>query len=381
MGAGPLEKLWAQIEATAGRLKSTAPRGLEQQDSFRTVVLLGTFERQQYLLRVVVTPSGRIGGFWLAPPTPDAPRNPPYADTAAIREHPVEVGAPGWKLPGTLTLPRGSGPFPVVVLVHGSGPSDRDQTFGPNRSFRDIALGLATRGIAVLRYDKRTLTHRARMVGEEAAQLTVEQEVIEDALSALDVARQHTSTDPARSFLLGHSLGGQLAPGIAQRDRRVAGVILLAAPAREASALMLEQFDYLTTLPQNAGDAAQAQLRAAQELLRRFRSGAMPDSAQVLGASARYLRDLDARDGVAVAARLDVPLLILQGERDYQVTMQDFRRWQDALRNRQNVTFRTFEGLNHHFMAASGTPNPLEYGVPNHVAVEVIDAVAAWIAR
>src|SRR5437868_1155092 len=78
---------------------------------------------------------------------------PVNRDTFDERE--VTVGKGEWELPGTLGLPKGSGPFPAVVLVQGSGPQDRDETMGVNKPFQDIAWGLASNGIAVLRYDKR----------------------------------------------------------------------------------------------------------------------------------------------------------------------------------------------------------------------------------
>jgi dienelactone hydrolase len=376
MGATQLERIWAQIEAGAGKLRGTRLDRVLQQDTMRIVQLRGEFERQELLLRVVLAPSDKIVGFNVAP-APAPLRTPPYADTTQLREEPITVGSDPWQLPGTLTLPTAQGKHPVIVLVHGSGPHDRDETLGPNRPFRDLALGLAARGIAVLRYDKRSLVHGPRM----GRAITVEQEVIEDAVAALRAARAHPAIDPALIYLLGHSLGGQLAPEIATRDTALAGVILLAAPARPISELMAEQVTFLGSLPQNAGEVAQAQLRSAQETLRRYREGALPDTATVFGASVAYLRDLDARDAVTAAQRLRVPLLILQGERDYQVTMVDFVRWRTAFTGRPTVTVRSFPTLNHLFLAGSGPPNPAEYSAAGHVAQEVIEAIATWVRR
>ncbi|HRP07471.1 MAG TPA: hypothetical protein PLL69_03195, partial [Gemmatimonadales bacterium] len=105
----------------------------------------------------------------------------------------LEVTIPGpVELPGVLTLPDGVGPFPAVVIVHGSGPVDRDLTIGPNKPYRDIARGLAERGIAVLRYDKRSRVAPGWFGGRT---FTVRDEVIEDAVAALELLRGRDEVD------------------------------------------------------------------------------------------------------------------------------------------------------------------------------------------
>jgi uncharacterized protein len=377
LGAAQLETVWGQVTAGVGALQRTTVRSTAAQDTLRLVELLGDFERQRLLVRVVVTPTERVAGFFLLPaPSEAPPRVPEYADTTLLREEPVEVGAPGWRLPGTLTLPRGAGPHPVVVLVHGSGPHDRDETLGPNRPFRDLALGLASRGVAVLRYDKRTLVHGARMGGA----VTVEEEVIADALTALAVARAHPDTEARRVYVLGHSLGGLLAPEIGARDAAVAGVILLAAPARPLTEVILDQLAHLGGLPQNQTPQAQAGIAGMRASVEQYRAGQLPDTAAVMGMPQPYLRDLDARDPVAAARRLTVPLLVLHGRRDYQVPAQDYELWQAAFAGAKSAaTLRSFPDLNHLFMRGTGTPNPAEYEVPAHVDGAVIEAIAGWI--
>ena len=119
------------------------------------------------------------------------------------------------RLPATLTYPAGVARAPGVVLVHGSGPNDRDETVGANKPFRDLAHGLAGRGIVVLRYDKRSKVAPLAFMGRP---FTVDEEVVDDALSAAALLRGLPEVDPSRVVVLGHSLGGTLAPRIGERD-------------------------------------------------------------------------------------------------------------------------------------------------------------------
>ncbi len=154
----------------------------------------------------------------------------------------MTIGADAWKLGGTLLVPTGKPPFPAVVLVHGPGPNDRDESIYSNKIFADLAEGLASRGIAALRYDKRTKIYAAKM---SEMDYTVQQETVEDAVRAAALLRRQPEIDPNRIFIIGHSLGGYLAPRIADRDGRLAGLVFLAANARPVEIMALEQNEYI----------------------------------------------------------------------------------------------------------------------------------------
>lgn len=276
-------------------------------------------------------------------------------------------------------MPNGPGPFPAVVLVHGSGPNDRDESIGPNKPFKDLAWGLATRGVAVLRYEKRTKQCPAQMM-QSMSTLTVNEEVVNDALAAVAYLRGVPAVDPDRVFILGHSLGGTVAPRIAARDPRLAGLILLAASNRNLADLMVEQNEYLATLD---GTVTAEEAQALDQLCKqveRVKALDFKEGEVILGAGRAYWADILAYDPVATARSLTVPMLILQGERDYQVTRVDFAAWKDGLAGRAGVQFKSYPALNHLFIAGSGQPNPGEYDVPGNVAREVVDDIAAWIA-
>jgi uncharacterized protein len=301
--------------------------------------------------------AGQIEGTWFAPPPTLAWQRPDYSRPDSFTERQVTVGADAWKLPATLAVPKGSGPFPAVVLVHGSGPNDRDESLGGVKVFRDLAEGLASRGIAVLRYEKRTKVYPAQCAADP--NFTMTEETVEDAVRAAALLGEEKEIDPRRVFVLGHSQGGYMMPRIAARAAKLAGVIVLAGNVRPLEELVAEQIRYLNSLQGRSEEAP----------------------ANVLHLPAPYLLDLKGYNPAEEASKLDVPMLIMQGGRDYQVSMKDFALWKAALDGRKNVTLRAYPNLNHLFIAGEGKSTPAEYQLPGHVAAVAIDDIAKWIAR
>jgi len=306
---------------------------------------------------------------------------PAYADPAKFSESEVTVGTSDWPLPGTLTMPVGAGPFPAVVLVHGSGPNDRDETLGPNKMFKDLALGLASRGIAVLRYEKRTKQYGARMATID--RFTVKDETIDDALAAVAALRQTAKINPARIVIAGHSLGAMLVPRMGPLDTKLAGLISLAGPARALEQAVLAQTKYLVNADGRITADEQKAIDDAEKLVASVTALTTADAsskASIFGAPASYWLDLRGYEPPVAARSVSQPLLVLQGERDYQVTMEDFAKWKASLEGQPRVTFRSYPALNHMFLPGVGRSLPEEYNTPGHVPVEVIDDIAAWIA-
>jgi hypothetical protein len=337
-------------------------------------------------LKVVLDELGRIAGFFVvpaaqseAPAAAADPGPPPYARPDAFREREVTVVSGEWAVPGTLAMPLGQGPFPAVVLVHGSGPNDRDETVGGAKPFRDLAWGLASRGVAILRYEKRTRQHGAKLAAVEA--FTVQQETIDDALAAVALLRTTEGIDSARVYVLGHSLGAMLVPRIGRQDTKIAGFIAMAAPARPIEDLILEQVTYIAAQDGINSDEEKRQIEGLRGQVARVKALAPGATETVLGAPAAYWLDLRGYDPPAAAKSLEQPLLVLQGERDYQVTPANFAAWKKALSGRPEVTFKSYPGLNHLFIAGAGLSGPAEYQRPGHVAEAVVVDIAAWLRR
>jgi hypothetical protein len=357
---------WKVMTDKHGPFQKFGTATVEAIPPYQAVFIPCTFQKYRCRLKVVLNTRNQVSGyFWVSHV---ASQPPAYRQVKCI-EHRVQVGK--WKLPGMIALP----PTPVragVVLVHGSGPNDMDETIGPNKPFLDLARGLAGQGLATLRYDKRTKTYGLAMALKKP---TLEEEVLEDALAALDLLRGRPELKGRPIILLGHSLGGILGPEIARRDGRVQGLILMAAPARPFDKVLIDQLEYVGSL-HPAQKAAVDEMIAA---LRRFEQ--LPDEDKtILGAPAGYWREIAAyqKRSLQTARQLSCPILILQGGRDYQSTEPDYRLWMEALKGRPDVSGQLYPALNHLFAPGKGKARPEEYEEQNYLDPEVIKRISQW---
>lgn len=379
---GRLAQTWGQITSQVGAYQKEAGTREQTSGAYHIGVVTCAFERASIDVSVVFDAEGRIAGLTMRPaPAAATPYMPPsYADRTAYTESDITVGTGRWKLPGTLALPKGDGPFPALVLVHGSGPNDRDETIGPNKPFADLAAGLASRGIAVIRFDKRSNVYGGMMAN--AGNITVKDEVIDDAVAAVATARANPRIDPKRVFVLGHSEGGMLIPRIAAADSSIAGLVVMAGAARPLEDAIVEQTEYLANADGVVTPEEQKQIDEMKQVRADIRALTPADAAAhkvVFHAPASYWLDLRDYDPPTAAKSVKEPLLILQGGRDYQVTMDEFARWKAALASKANVTFKSYPALNHLMIAGAGKSLPAEYNTPGHVDRHVVDDIASWI--
>lgn len=387
-----LEQTWRQLQSSKGgfdHLGRMEPHTRQGRTLMMTPV---TFADGTVLAAEVgCNDEGRITQFLLAPsstlpaasgtaskPVSDAGHESPVAVDGVV-SHDVTVASPLGPLPGQLVLPAGAGSFPAVLLVAGSGPSDMDETIHGNKPLRDIASGLAKSGIASLRYDKRTHVYPS---GSAAGLASVDAEVTDDALTAFELLAGSRHVDHKHVFVLGHSLGGMMAPRIAKRDADVAGLILMGAPARPMLAVIAEQVRVLgPRMGRNAAQMAAAEKKISEErrLLDAAGNGAVPEGTYG-GAPQAYWASLHAYHQVEVAKTLDVPMLVLQGGKDFQVFPgNDFGCWKRALGDRADVTFHLYPGLNHLFMTAGETGTTADYKTPGHVDPKPVADIGRWI--
>lgn len=379
-----IKTAWSGAQRQLGAYESHSPARRQMFHAHPAAVASVQFAHATLDFVTACGAGDQLGSFLLLVPAAVNPsaRAPVAAHVQAngVRVEPLDVPSPLGPLRGALTLPAGRGPFPAAVLVAGSGPSDMDETVGGAKPFRDLADGLAAAGVATLRYDKRAADYPLKVAANR--RLTVDQEATDDALAAARLLARQPSIDPHRVFVLGHSEGGMLAPRIATREAHLAGVIMLAAPARPMLDVIAQQERDLGARTHKAkAEAAAAERKIASEkaLLAKAIPAAPPAGAYG-GVPQSWWLSLHDYHQVAVAKKLSLPMLIAQGGGDFQVSpTHDFDAWKKALARKSNVTFRLFPGLSHLFTPAGKTLTPADYHVPAHVDPKVIADIARWI--
>lgn len=383
-----LQSVWTGNFTAFGRVKSVSQPTLSENAVHRNVKFVYKTELMASLeLTVRFDEAGFVDDLYIARIAEGSPeyRSPEYEKPGSFTEEEIVIGEGPMRLPGTLTMPVGEGPFPAVVLVHGSGPNDRDMTVGGSRLFRDLAVGLASRGIAVVRYDKVTYEHSFK--SGTLPNFTIQQETADDALAAVRLLAGDDRVDPERIYIIGHSQGGFMVPRMLELDTegRIAGAVLLAGPSSSFQDVLLEQ---------------------NEELLRRFEQLRLPtDSIKQNVELAKDIVDtiknpqydkdnlpadfplqpaywwFEMRDFVPmnVAAGQSAPLLIVQGGNDWQVPVRQFEDWKKALKDRTNVTYKLYPNMNHLLYDFDGISIGNEYGGAFNVSSELIGDIADWI--
>ncbi|RGN35419.1 alpha/beta hydrolase [Bacteroides oleiciplenus] len=373
--------MFKQSERQFGKLQST---GEWQKETAQGITLYySDLKFERYSLRFLLSfdADGRMNTIRLMPVPAVSTAQPVVYNKEKMLERDVTVGADGFKLPGTLTLPVGKKKVPLVILVHGSGPNDRDETVGPNKPFRDLAWGLAERGIATVRYEKRTKAYGAACV-PEGREMDYDTESVDDAVAITTWVKTLPEIDADSVYVLGHSLGATLAPRIAERADGVAGIILVAALARPFEDAIVEQVSYISSLRDSSGSAKKQieEIKKQADNTKKLGTSEFDDKIPLLlGVPRSYWEFANAYKPVEVAVKLTLPMLILQGERDYQVTMEDFGLWRLGLLRNKNAFFKSYPKLNHMLQEGSGKATPFEYERESPVVGYVMDDIASFI--
>ena len=295
-----------------------------------------------------------------------------------------------YPLNGLLTLPAcTTNPVPAVVLVHGSGASNMDEKVGKLSPFKDLAQGLARHGIASARYDKRSFAHGFKMLRDKGLEVTVKAETIDDAILATEVLKKDPRIDPERVFIIGHSMGGMLAPRIDAEGGNYRGLIIMAGSPRKLEEIILDQNE--AALRSTKGFVNWIVKKQVAKFVAMFdgMSQLSDDEAKKKkmggGTTLYYFKEMGEHAAPGYLTVCEKPILILQGEKDFQATVhKDFAAYTQLLAGKDNVTFRLYENLNHAFVPSvygNIMKAKQEYSVEQHISEEVIEDIANWINK
>ena len=285
------------------------------------------------------------------------------------------------KLPGSLFLPNNLKKSPVVILVHGSGPHDRNQSIGKNKIFLDIALDLVQKGIAVLIYDKRTYVYQFNNPFSMDS-MDYKTETVEDAVAAFNFIKKQSGVDTNSIFIAGHSQGALCAPLIAKGCKNLTGLILLAAPARSLLEILPEQLDYIASLKKNISETEEANFTA---LKWQVKNALKPD----LNLKSKVSLPFNTKPNYWLfdrnykvldeAKKLSLPMLLLQGGRDYNVVKKDYDLWLGAMSDKPNFKSVFYDDLDHLFFVGEGMAKPEDISKPNHVSQKITEKMAEFV--
>lgn len=377
-----LSKIGTQFSQFLGEYQGSEAPKVEKKEKYDVVQIRLKYEKSSVRLSLSYTAEGKVAGIYFLPGASDKSYQlPAYAKLGSFTEKKLLVKSGKYQLPAVLTLPNHIESPPVAILLAGSGPNDKDGSVGPNKVLKDIALGLASQGIASLRYDKRTLVYGSEL---NLSKTGIEEEVIEDALNAIPLLQNQEETRSSGVYLVGHSLGGMCAPLVAKRNAKIKALVLLAANARPLEVLLLEQYEYIMALD-SIDNEERSQLATLSRQLRRLEHEEelkrSPADSLPLGLSAYYWQSLKRYNQVAVAAKLKQPIFVLQGGRDYQVTLKDADIWRRELSSDPKNKIEVVDELNHLFMEGERKSTPQEYQQAGHVQEGLIRKIADWIKQ
>ncbi|MGD6894623.1 alpha/beta fold hydrolase [Bacillus infantis] len=385
-----LPYFWSGLTAPLGKVQKSEFKRLEEDGVHTKAIFMMTAENGAYELILRMNGEGKVDEFFFDPVMPGVSfTEPDYHHPENYSEKQLVIGEGEFALPGVLTVPKGKGPFPAVVLVHGSGSNDRDEKAYSYKPFRDIAVGLANEGIAVLRYDKRTRVHPLK--SSLTPGFSIQEETVEDANLAVERLLAEKEIDHDQIFVLGHSQGGYALPLILENDKqdKIKGAIGVAGPAGKFQDLLLWQMEEAVkraekmNAPAEQLQAVKANLALYQE---QFAILNNPDySKNNIPASFKLQNpywwfDLRDYEPTELAEKQDVPMLLLQGGKDIQVPAYELEEWKKALADREDVDYKLYPDMFHMLGNFGGTPDgATEYLTPGNVPQTFISDVAKWI--
>ena len=365
-----LQEAWDESVADMGNYKNIREINEEISGAGTVVYVILDYDNSGIQVLFSYNTDKKLGGLWIS----FAPYDSVTYD-GSFEEIKISLGDSKNLIEGVFTLPKNVKNPPVAILVHGSGNHDADESIGVNKPFRDLANGLARKGIAVIRYKEN--------VPKSFDEFTIQDDSLDGAAHAIKYAQNCGKVDKDKIIIIGHSLGGMMAPKIAADNKEVDGIVSLAGSPRRLEDIILDQVSILNKADKSISDVVyKLALAQAKAQVKKVKDLKESSSESILGYPASYWYSLNQVDTPSLVKELDIPIFIAQGSEDFQVYADiDYVEWQEVLKDKDNVTFRLYDNLNHLFMTANGRMDTTEYNIKGTVEQKVIDDIAKWILK
>ncbi|MFM9943885.1 MAG: DUF3887 domain-containing protein [Bacteroidia bacterium] len=372
-----LKKGWNTLEKEFGKYKSHGQTSIVIGKEMEKYVTLIYFAKGSLVLETALNEKGKLSFIFLRAKTYSVPE---YGKNLVYNKENITVSSGKYQLPGEIIYPKKlERKVPLVIFVHGSGANDREEEIGPVKVFKDLYLGLVSKGIACMIYDKRTLVYKQF----DSIQYTLWDETVEDAVNAFKLAKSKPDVDTNQIFIIGHSQGGYALPLILKNCQGVKGGISLAGCSRPLDELIEYQYHFLTALDGKVSLSEKIFLKREMKKIKFVRSDKLMGSKPGLKILAywptAFWKDIRNYKPVEEMKMLDIPVLFLQGDRDYQVTNDDLTLWKSGYLEKRNWSFISYPKLNHLFIEGEGKSNPSEYWNGGNVPIYVIEDLVIWI--
>ena len=371
LSVNALKRAWEDTLKEAGLFISIVRTDVIPHDEYYIYEVISRHENKGVNTRVVFSEDDLIAGLFFSFTENPSDLDPTPVQKEGYTEIPVIIGeGTDYPLNGILSIPDNvSGALPAVVLVHGSGPIDMNGTAFGIGLLEVLAENLAQNGIAALRYNKRTFSHGAKLNAEYGDNLTVWEETIEDAILAKNLLLENEQIDNSAVYVLGHSLGGMLAPRIVSEGGFTGGIIM-AGSARSLIDIIYDQNKYHIELMDISENERLALYEQVDEAREHFFN--LPET---------YIAEMDAHPAEVYLAVTENPFLILQGGKDFQVSADvDFALYQEIAEGRENFTLRLYDELTHLFTVSTmEKPTIEDYLAGSSISKMPMSDIVEWV--
>jgi dienelactone hydrolase len=365
-----IEGVWEQFVMMYGNVSSSDELKVEEVKSHFVTKRSVKLEKGKITLSVNFDSLAQIAGLFIRPgEIPYTPAD--YVNAELFTELRIEYGGILVKNSGRLSIPKSKTPMPVVIIVPGSGGIDKDCSIGPNKIYKDLAWGLASKGIAAFRYDKKTHQYLNKLLEDDSLgkePFTVENEYLQDLEEIITAIAARKEINPHPMFN--------------KKFKNIAGFISMAGTLREIPSLAIEQIEYINGSQKLASkdSIAMAELKEKMQNSTRARIHSMTTNAQLMGPyTLDYWKYLASYYPEKLALKINKPLYVLQGQRDYQVKMIDFDIWKKTMKDKKQVSFKSYPSLNHLFIEGKGPSMPKEYTQAGNMSEEVVNDIVNWL--